>query len=146
MALKLCMCLLTIMIPTCKQEEVTLSSSLTELCPFFDLEFTLVIPQIFSKFIDIRLWNMLKFYALLWEHNRPLSKAYNCNMDLKKNFTFFFTEKILPFNQGFFYYKALRIVERCCPTDSSCFVNTLAVKFLPQSLSNFVRMLVYVIA
>jgi hypothetical protein len=41
-------------------------------------------------------------------------------MDLKKKIAFFFTEKILPFNQGFFYYQALRIVERCCPTDSSC--------------------------
>jgi hypothetical protein len=31
-------------------------------------------------------------------------------MDLKDNFAFFFNEKILPFNQGFFYYQALRIV------------------------------------
>jgi hypothetical protein len=46
-------------------------------------------------------------------------------MDLKKIIAFFFTEKILPFNQGFFYYQALRIVERCCPTDSSC-LNYLA--------------------
>jgi hypothetical protein len=30
-------------------------------------------------------------------------------MDLKKNFAFFFPEKILPFNQGFFYYQALRL-------------------------------------
>jgi hypothetical protein len=45
---------------------------------------------------------MLKFYTLLLEHNRTLSKAYNCYMDLKKNFAFFFTQKILPFNQGLF--------------------------------------------
>jgi hypothetical protein len=32
--------LFTIMTPTCRQEEVTLSSNLTELSSFFDLEFT----------------------------------------------------------------------------------------------------------
>jgi hypothetical protein len=38
-----------------------------------------VIPQLFSKSIDIWLWNKLKFDTLLWEHNRTLFKAYNCN-------------------------------------------------------------------
>jgi hypothetical protein len=42
-------------------------------------------PQIYSYSIDIWLWNQLKFYTLLWDYNRTLSKAYNCNMDLKKN-------------------------------------------------------------
>jgi hypothetical protein len=71
-----------------------------------------VIPQIFSKSIDIWLLNFAHLFTII----TPTCKQEEVTV-----------------SSIFFYYQALRIVERCCPTDSSCFYPQHRTGILPGS-------------
>jgi hypothetical protein len=80
----------TIMTPTYRQEEVTWS--IWQNNAPFQLRIYIevcILPQIF--------WNLaLKQVEIIYpslEHNRTLSKAYKCNMDLKKKFDLLLNQK-----------------------------------------------------
>jgi hypothetical protein len=75
-------------------------------------------------------WNFILFFeSIIGLSARPIIKENFCPFVNLANFTF----------SRLFYYQALRIVERCCPIDSSCYT---LIKLPYLSLLNYMDNLV----